>query len=388
MESRPGYRVVWLTAAAILASGWGVTAALGQSFSTGVNGPRRSRPQDQTNTLNRLGFQRGIGSRQAPPRPVSRSGYRPGYQAAGGGALGGYGLTNPLSPQAYSTTPYGMRSRSTLVHGQTGTQRLRGFSLDVLALNQRRPRGQFQIGEVPMSQYLVATDVADLPFSREAAIRGSADITAVGGGTAQDRGYLADMFVEDPDSAGEDLSLDEALYRRISWRREMLINKARAEFGEQNYQRAFSQFVLADRIEGPAEKNPKRLVVLSSIAAGNYSRGALELALLMGEDPELFTDPYYGVDFLYSDPGTFVRHVDILAGVKDRNDGEMTPWLLYAYALWLLGETREANLAAEFIIHNVSEPSLVAAGESLLAGIRGEQMQGSQVETPPWLQSP
>ncbi|UCG32594.1 MAG: hypothetical protein JSU68_13130 [Phycisphaerales bacterium] len=239
-----------------------------------------------------------------------------------------------------------------------------------------------------MSQYLVATDVTDLPFSREAALRGSADVTAVGGQENQGKAYLANMFAENLDAPDEDLSLDEALHRRIAWRREMLINKARAEFQEENYQRAFSQFVLADRVEGATDKNPKRLVVLSSIAAGNYSRGALELALLMAEDPGLFADPYYGVDFLYTDPALFERHVDKLANVRSRNVGELTPWLLYAYALWLTGDTREATRTAEFLIENVSEPSLVAASESLVAGIRGEQMQDSQVETPPWLQSP
>ena len=292
-----------------------------------------------------------------------------------------------MNPPAYSTTRYGMGNRSNLVHSPTATQFLRGFSLDQLALKQPRPRGQFDVDKVPMSPYLVAADVADLPYSREAVLRGSADVTAVGDATTQGGGYLADMFAADAGSADGDMSLDQALYRRIAWRREMLITKARAEFQEENYQRAFSQFVLADRIDGSTEKNPKRLVVLSSIAAGNYAQGALELALLMREDPGLFTDSYYGVNFLYADPGLFQTHVDALATVRDRNDGELTPLLLYSYALWLTGDKREAALTGEFIIKNASDPSLVAAGESLLSGIRGEQMQDSLMETPPWFQS-
>ena len=377
--------MAWLTAAAVLLAALGVDGALGQTFATGAGGPRRSRPADQTNTLNRVGFQTGLRSGGGASRAVSRSGYRPRFQASGGSPLTASStITNPL---AYSTTAYGMGNRSTLVHSPTGTQRLRGFSLDEVAMRQRRPRGELDVGKVPMSPYLVATDVDELPYSREAALRGSADVTAVGGATTQGGAYLVDMFAASPDSPDEEMSLDQALYRRIAWRREMLITKARAEFQEENYQRAFSQFVLADRIDGTTEKNPKRLVVLSSIAAGNYAQGALELALLIKEDPGLFTDPYYGVDYLYTDPALFQNHVDVLATVRNRNDGELTPWLLYAYALWLTGDTREATLTGEFIVKNAAEPSLVAAGESLLAGIRGEQMQDSQVETPPWLQS-
>jgi len=87
---------------------------------------------------------------------------------------------------------------------------------------------------------------------------------------------------------------------------------------------------------------------------------------LMAEDPALFTDGYYGVDYLYRDPTRFSDHVDWLASIKGHDDGDASPWLLYVYGLYLRGSQREAEVTAETVLGSLPEGSVATSIRHLL----------------------
>ncbi|MCZ6684282.1 MAG: hypothetical protein O7B26_13960 [Planctomycetota bacterium] len=181
-------------------------------------------------------------------------------------------------------------------------------------------------------------------------------------------------------------SLSDALNDRIALRRETLIHKGRAEFQAGNYQRAFGQFVLASSIADGATKDPRRLVLLSSIAAGNYSRGAKAFAALLEEDAGLFVDDYYGVEWLYPESieigdGTltreqlFERHVYQLRAFRSRAYGDASPIVIYPYVLWVKGKRHNARLAAQDIIDKAAHSVVAEMARRTLAKMNQQKAE-------------
>lgn len=381
MNSWPRLGRVWLLVPAVLVTAWCTEGVLAQGMRLPSSGVSASRPRNVTNRLNRVGFQSGVGlATSRSPTTVARATGNPLAGMSGGYAQG-------AAYSASAGASFGPSASAGFARRQTGTRSYGGGGLGAAASRRRAPRGLFDIRQLPMSRYLISNEISDLPFSRGAAVLGSQDITVPDAGAAGGVSGVLPAWPSGGEPAlTEEMSLGQVLHRRIAWRQELLINKARAEFQEGNYQRAFGQFLLADRIEGAAEKDPKRLVVLSSIAAGNYSRGALELAKLLGEDLALFTDRHYGIDWLYSDPALFREQLEGLRWVCARNDGDREPWLLYAYALWQVGDSKEAMSAARAVMETEPKPAppLPALTQRLMAGISGRPALSSEEDHPLW----
>jgi tetratricopeptide (TPR) repeat protein len=221
-----------------------------------------------------------------------------------------------------------------------------------------------------------------LPFSASVALASRDNFLPTDGGTGAAAPNQELPSPEATATGGE--SLEEILQQRMTWRQELLIDKGIAEFAAGNYQSAFSQFVLADSIAGASDKNPQRLIVLCSIAAGNYSQGALALTKLLDEDPTLFTDPSFGVDRLYEDRGLFKVHVLKLRADREHDDGDAMPWLLLVYALWLDGNPQEAAEIGQKLMENTTDPILTRITKRLVAGVSGRPIDNARDVKPVW----
>ena len=368
---------------AVLAAVWGSDRLLAQGVFAPSSGSSlyANRPTRTTNTQNRVGFQnvgQGRGGYSRPATNVARPMANPmGGFSASSVRPGSYPASAGRRPLPGTGAAFAGRPR--------GTRRVVFGDLGAMAAARRPPRGQLDVSRLPMSRYWGGSEANDLPFTAAAVREFSQDVTVVDGGrgTGLVPGWPAALSAEEADPS-QATPLDEVLQRRIVWRQGLLVSKGRAEFQEGNWQRAFSQFVLADRIEGDGEKNPKRLVVLSSIATGNFSLGSLELTRLLAEDATLFTEPYYGVDWLYTDPGQFRGQLEELKDIHAREGGNPAPRLLYAYALWLAGESREAVRVAQAVIDDEPNPALAMSARQLLEGITGQPMAGSEQGDPAW----
>jgi len=250
------------------------------------------------------------------------------------------------------------------------------------------------------SRHAAPDRIDSLPYSAGAVFSSRNDFVASDGGfRSQDPGtnLQATMRSDGDVATGEihQMSVGDVLDARIAQRRETLIHKGQAEFQVGNYQRAFGQFVLASSIADGAAKDPRRLVLLSSIATGNYARGAKAFAALLEEDPELFVDDYYGIEWLYPESieigehtmtgeQLFERHVYQLRAFRSRAYGDASPVVIYPYVLWVKGKHLEAKLAAQDIVDKAAHSVVADVARRILARMNQQEAEPDSNSSSVW----
>lgn len=367
--------------AVIAAAGIGTGVARdaqGQSYNPSEGGAlTSSRPSSNSlNRLNRVGFS-NIGSTQSNALSASLVSRR-GMSRSADLIRGGFAQGTPVSAnlglsRLPSTKP---AASGSWIQRIPGTRSVR---TDFRRSRNLPWRVRSPVLDTLFSRHSVANQIDELPFSASAALAWRQDFVAssVSEGSNSDREAGNDMLAPAPGTDAKELSAGDLLNQRLSLRRHGLVFKGRAEFRAGNYQRAFGQFVMAASIGVETEPDPQRLVLLTSIAAGNYARGANVLSRLLEEGPGPFVSDGYGIDWLYpesieidgveiSGRELFERHMSQLRAFRARSSGDASPLVLYPYALWLMGEERAARQATRDVIDKAPQREVALVAQRML----------------------
>lgn len=249
-----------------------------------------------------------------------------------------------------------------------------------LSWQRRQPgRGRSPVLDTLFSRHSMANQIDELPFSASAALAWRHDFVASSASEPSNGGWESrnDVLEPVPSTDAKALSAGDLIQQRLALRRHGLVFKGRAEFGAGNYQRAFGQFIMAASIDVDTEPDPQRLVLLTSIAAGNYARGATILSRLLEEDPGPFVNDGYGIEWLYPESNEidgveisgrdlFTRHMNQLRAFRARAFGDASPLVLYPYALWLMGDERTARQAIRDVIEKAPQPEVALVAQRML----------------------